>query len=151
MEMTKKTNPYCLLLLSLLLLARIHDCIGARKRVSWVFSRRIIIFGWRARAFAAWYFCTVMLWAMCECVHAFSLEKLSPFTLRSFIYYKRWLWCQIRIRWIVFAQPKCIWSPTIGMLMFSFRFLLLLLLKLQLVNFSLWNVEINCNEKKNFL
>lgn len=29
MEMTKKTNPYCLLLLSLL-----YDCIEARKRVS---------------------------------------------------------------------------------------------------------------------
>lgn len=35
-----------------------------------------------------------VLWLyVCVCAACFSLGKLSPFVLRSFIYYKRWLWC----------------------------------------------------------
>lgn len=36
--------------------SHICDCIEARKRVSRVFARRIIIFGRHARAFATWHF-----------------------------------------------------------------------------------------------
>lgn len=46
--------------------SHICDCIEARKRVSWAFARRIIIFGRHARAFATWHFRAVAI-CMCLC------------------------------------------------------------------------------------
>lgn len=92
MEMMKKTNPYCLLLLllSLPLLARIYVIVLRRGKELAEHLLGELLFSGDTRAhllhdiFVLWLY-------VCVCAACFSLGKLSPFVLRSFIYYKRWL------------------------------------------------------------
>lgn len=87
MEMMKKTNPYCLLLLllSLPLLARIYVIVLRRGKELAEHLLGELLFSGDTRAhllhdiFVLWLY-------VCVCAACFSLGKLSP-------YYKRWLWC----------------------------------------------------------